>query len=158
MIAGGRIFLFIKKDESINLATLKQSESTNNFGTFTFYNFFLVPEQYNRVTITFQPTSYVVYPDYITSFTKQEHLTMPIVNQQFQTSNVSINDKFDMLSISILLNSERRVNEVVYSTLIEHISLWGAFWGVLFSLFALYFLMFNRKMFYNKTPEWTRFE
>lgn len=37
-------------------------------------------------------------------------------------------------------------------------SLWGAFWGVLFSLFAFYFLMFNRKMFYEKTPDWNRFE
>jgi hypothetical protein len=46
----------------------------------------------------------------------------------------------------------------VYSTLIEHVSLWGAFWGVLFSIFAFYFLMFNRKLFYTGRPEWNRFE
>lgn len=29
------------------------------------------------------------------------------------------------------------------------ISLWGAFWGVLFSAFAAYFLVYNRETFYQ---------
>lgn len=156
MTGGGRMFLFIQKTQSVNLAT--GSKEVDQFGQFEFYNFFLVPGLYNRITITFQPTTFVVYPDYITSFFKRTYQTMPIVDQQFQTSNVSAYNNLDLLSISILLSSQSRVNEVVYSTIIEHISLWGAFWGVLFSLFAFYFLVFNQKMFYARTPEWSRFE
>lgn len=80
------------------------------YGTFSFYNFFLVPGLYNRITITFQPTTYKVYPDYITSFTTKIIDDMPIVGMQFQTSNVTINNPYDMLSISILLSSQQRMN------------------------------------------------
>lgn len=109
MTGGGRIFLFIQKTESVNLATLKKSQS-QTFGTFYFYNFFLVPGLYNRITITIQPTTYIVFPDYITSFTKKQYLNMPIVDQQFQTSNVSSYNPYDMLSISVLLSAEQRIN------------------------------------------------
>lgn len=156
MTAGGRMFLFVQKTQSMNLATGKVGQGA--FAEFDFYNFFLIPGLYNRITITFQPTTYVVYPDYITSWTKKTYLTMPIVDQQFQTSNVTTYNNLDLLSISILLSGQSRINEVVYSTLIEHISLWGAFWGVLFSVFAFYFLVFNRNQFYNKNQGWDRFE
>ena len=36
--------------------------------------------------------------------------------------------------------------------------MWGAFWGVLFALFALLFLTYNRKKFYKKNPEWDKFK
>jgi hypothetical protein len=35
--------------------------------------------------------------------------------------------------------------------------MWGAFWGVLFGIFAIVFLAYNRKQFYRKRPEWNKF-
>jgi len=49
-------------------------------------------------------------------------------------------------------------NRVSFKTLLDHVSMWGAFWGVLFALFALFFLSYNRKKFYAKNPEWERFK
>ncbi len=49
-------------------------------------------------------------------------------------------------------------NRVTYQTLIDHISLWSAFFGVLFSFSALIFLNFNRKKFYNRNPDWDHFK
>jgi hypothetical protein len=63
-----------------------------------------------------------------------------------------------MFSISILLSSQARTVEIVYSTSIDHIAIWGAFWGVLFSVFALFFLAYNRNQFYKKRPDWSKFE
>lgn len=34
------------------------------------------------------------------------------------------------------------------------ISKWGAFWGVLFAAFALYFLSYNKDRFYEKNKTW----
>ena len=43
---------------------------------------------------------------------------------------------------------------MVYQTIIDVVSMWGAFWGVLFAGFALYFLRFNANRFYNSNPKW----
>lgn len=110
------MFLFIEKNQSVNLATLETTNHT--LGGFSFYNLFLVPGLYNRLTITFQPTTYIIYPDYITSFSKRIVQTMPIVDEMFQTSNVTKYNDLDLLSISILISSSAKVNEVVYSNLV----------------------------------------
>jgi hypothetical protein len=49
-------------------------------------------------------------------------------------------------------------NRVSFSTLIDHVSKWGAFWGVLFAIFALFFLSYNKKKFYKKNPTWDKFK
>ena len=49
-------------------------------------------------------------------------------------------------------------NRISRSTLIDHVSRWGALWGVLFAVFALFFLRYNREKFYKKNPEWERFK
>ncbi len=36
--------------------------------------------------------------------------------------------------------------------------MWGAFWGVLFGVFAIIFLTYNRKKFYKKNPHWDKFK
>lgn len=36
--------------------------------------------------------------------------------------------------------------------------MWGAFWGVLFAIFAIIFLTYNKKKFYKKNPEWGNFK
>lgn len=49
-------------------------------------------------------------------------------------------------------------NRISCSTLLDHVSLWGAFWGVLFAAFALFFLSYNRRKFYEKNPKWNQFK
>jgi hypothetical protein len=63
-----------------------------------------------------------------------------------------------MLGIQFQLSPQILNVKVTYRTLLDHISMWGAFWGVLFALFALLFLTYNRKKFYKKNPEWDKFK
>jgi hypothetical protein len=44
--------------------------------------------------------------------------------------------------------------DIVYQTIIDMVSKWGAFWGVLFAGFAFVFLRFNMNRFYDKNPDW----
>lgn len=57
-----------------------------------------------------------------------------------------------MLGINFQLASQVLNVRVTYSSLIDHISMWGAFWGVLFAIFAIIFLTYNKKKFYKKNP------
>jgi hypothetical protein len=56
------------------------------------------------------------------------------------------------------LSSTKIINRVTRSTLIDHISMWGALWGVLFAVFGLIFLSYNRSKFYRKNPDWDKFK
>ena len=60
---------------------------------------------------------------------------------------------FNMQLSPIIIN-----NRVAFSTLLDHVSMWGALWGVLFAVFALLFLSYNRKKFYKKNPHWDKFK
>lgn len=64
----------------------------------------------------------------------------------------------DAVGFNFQLGSHILNNRVTYQTLIDHVSLWSAFFGVIFSLFALFFLDFNRKKFYKRNPEWDHFK
>jgi uncharacterized membrane protein len=80
-----------------------------------------------------------------------------------QTSDVSLNSlnettPLHLLGIYFQLSPQVLNVRVAYSSLIDHISMWGAFWGVLFAVFAIIFLTYNRKKFYKKNPEWDNFK
>lgn len=64
----------------------------------------------------------------------------------------------DMLGIQLQLSSQILNVRVTYKTLLDHISMWGAFWGVLFAIFAIIFLTYNRNKFYKKNPHWNKFK
>jgi hypothetical protein len=64
----------------------------------------------------------------------------------------------NMFSIGILLSPRANVYEVHYQTILTHISLWGALWGVLFSIFAIVFLGYNRNKFRKERPDWSEFD
>lgn len=70
---------------------------------------------------------------------------------------MSTYNQSNLLSISIVLSTQARTVEMVYSTTIDHVAIWGAFWGVLFAGFAIFFLTYNKRQFYNKKPDWNRF-
>ena len=60
---------------------------------------------------------------------------------------------FNMQLSPLIIN-----NRVIYTNFIDHLSLWGAFAGVLFSAFALFFLNFNKRKFYKRHPAWDNFK
>ena len=62
-----------------------------------------------------------------------------------------------MFQIWIRLNENQRNVQVIYSTIIDMISSWGALWGVLLAAFSIYFLTHNQNKFYNKNPDWKNF-
>jgi len=113
-----------------------------------------VPYLYNRINIHMQYNKYQVYPDLLTSFTTHTYPILQILDTDFQNSNVSIYNPMNMLSISFMLSPTSYVYEIHYQTIITHISLWGALWGVLFSIFGLIFLGYNRNKFRKERPDW----
>jgi len=64
----------------------------------------------------------------------------------------------DAIAFNLQLSPMIVNNRISFETLIDHISLWGAFWGVLFAIFAIFFLSYNKKKFYKKNPDWSKFK
>lgn len=79
-------------------------------------------------------------------------------------SNVTANDyrknlePLNMLGINFQLSPQMMNVRVSYVTLLDHVSKWGAFFNVLFAVFALFFLAYNKNKFYKKNPDWDRFK
>ena len=63
-----------------------------------------------------------------------------------------------MLGITFQLAAQGLNVRVVYSTLLDHVAKWGAFFNVLFAVFAIIFLAYNKNKFYEKNPDWGRFK
>lgn len=63
-----------------------------------------------------------------------------------------------MLGITFQLASQVLNVRVSYTTLLDHVAKWGAFFNVLFAVFAIIFLAYNKKRFYQKNPDWDRFK
>ena len=64
----------------------------------------------------------------------------------------------DAIAFNMQLSPIKLKNKVNRSTIVDHLSMWGALWGVLFSFFAMLFLGSNRKKFYKKNPDWDHFK
>ena len=62
-----------------------------------------------------------------------------------------------MLGINFQLAAQSLNVKVTYITLLDHVSKWGAFFNVLFGIFAIYFLAYNQNKYYKKNPEWAKF-
>lgn len=52
----------------------------------------------------------------------------------------------------MILHPEVMNTRITFVTLIDHVSKWGALWGVLFAVFAFIFLSYNRNKYYRKNP------
>jgi hypothetical protein len=63
-----------------------------------------------------------------------------------------------MLGITYQLAAQTLNVRVVYTTLLDHVAKWGAFFNVLFAVFAIFFLAYNKNKFYQRNPEWDRFK
>ena len=64
----------------------------------------------------------------------------------------------DAIAFNMQMAPQMVINKISYTTIIDHVSKWGALFGVLFSVFGLLFLSFNRKKFYHKNPDWNKFK
>jgi hypothetical protein len=64
----------------------------------------------------------------------------------------------DAIAFNMQLSPIKLKNKVSRSTIIDHLSSWGALSGVLFAAFALFFLTYNKKKFYKRNPDWDRFK
>ena len=123
------------------------------------YNFFVVEGFYKRITINFQVVKTEVLPDYFWRWSSEQTLRLQVDTIYEQLSKVdSVVNNPDALAFNFQLSPYILNNRVAFSTLLDHISKWGAFWGVLFAVFGLAFLSYNRKKFYNKNPEWSKFK
>ena len=151
LLSKGRLFFFLVKPGGMNFATEKQTPDG-----FTLLYYFMVPGFYNRAELSIRKSNYIVRPDYLTSFTTNQFSTLDQVNEKIymsKTPNPSL-----LFLIWMRLDQSEEFDEIVYINVIDSISLWGALWGVLFSMFAFYFLKHNRKRFYEKKPEWNEFD
>lgn len=63
-----------------------------------------------------------------------------------------------MLSITFQLAPQIQNIRMSYDTIFDQVAKWGAFFNVLFTFFALFFLGYNRRKFYKKNPDWDRFK
>ena len=151
ILSKGRLFFFIAKPGSTNFATEKRSPEE-----FTLLYYFMVPGFYNRAELAIRKNNYKVKPDYLTRFYTQEYSTLTQVSEKIYMSKTP--DPTLLFLIWLRLDQNEEFNDIVFFTLIDNISLWGALWGVLFSMFAFYFLKHNRKRFYERKPEWVEFD
>jgi hypothetical protein len=154
----GRFFLFIENEVDDSSVSLEKDFNKDN--NFQLYNFFVVPGFYKRVTIYFEVVKTEILPDYFFRF-KTEYAERLQVGSVFESTSVvnSLNaSNTDAIAFNLQLAPNILHNRVSYSTIIDHVSMWGAFAGVLFSAFAFYFLAFNRRKFYNKNPNWNNFK
>ncbi len=154
MTSGGRVFLFVRKNATVNYATNNQQEKGIDFD---YYNFFLMPYVYNRINLQSGISQTLVYPDFFFSFRQQTHQDFNIQGYETAPSNVSVFNRSSLLSVNFILNPNIEHVEVVFPTLMDVMGQVGAFWGVLCTMFGLCFLYYNRVRFYEKYPAWHDF-
>ncbi len=139
---------------------MSKDATDNNGNNYLQYNFFILQDFYKRVTINFQVVRTEVLPDYFTRWRKEitERVQIDSIQEQISKVDSIYKSNTDAIAFNLQLSPDILNNRVAFTTLIDHVSLWGAFWGVLFAVFALFFLSYNRKKFYKKNPEWDRFK
>ena len=154
----GRFFLFIE-DQVDNSSLSLQTEFPKD-NRFLLYNFFVIPNYYKRITIKFEVVKTQILPDYFFRFSNEytQRLQVQSVFEELSVVNSGNASATDAIAFNMQLAPYVLHNRISCQTIIDHISLWGAFFGVLFSGFAFLFLSFNRKKFYNKNPDWNNFK
>ena len=64
----------------------------------------------------------------------------------------------DAIAFNFQLDPEIMTTKITFTTLLDHVSMWGALFGVLFSAFGLIFYRLNREKYYRRNPDWNRFK
>lgn len=71
---------------------------------------------------------------------------------------MSIFNSYLIASFTISISAELTEVEVHYSTIIEHVSMWGALASLIFTIMALCCLAYNKNKFLKKNPSWGQFD
>ena len=64
----------------------------------------------------------------------------------------------DLFSISFQLSGQVEHVRASYDNLLDRVAKWGAFANLVFTIFCIIFLAYNRKKFYERHPEWDKFK
>jgi hypothetical protein len=153
----GRFFLFVQNipDDS----AISKETSAPNGNNYLLYNFFVLEGFYKRININFAVIKTEILPDYFFRWTPKTTTRLEIENIFEELSVVNyVPNNTDALSFNFQLSPTITNNRITVTTLLDRVSLWGAFWGVLFAVFALLFLSYNRRKFYKKNPQWNKFK
>ena len=62
------------------------------------------------------------------------------------------------MSVSMIISSKINNFEIHFETLLAKLSLWGASMSVVFAIFAICFLAYNRRKFLRHNPDWGNFD
>jgi hypothetical protein len=118
---------------------------------------------YKRISVNFEVVKTEVLPDYFWRFTPETYQRLQVGSILEQTSNTTINDleknrtSLQMLGITFQLSGEIQHVRASYETILDRVSKWGAFSNLIFTILCIFFLSFNRKKFYERHPEWEKF-
>ncbi|CAK63901.1 unnamed protein product (macronuclear) [Paramecium tetraurelia] len=152
--AGGRILLYVR-DNSPNFdLTTGQSVESVPYST---YQYFLMPGLYPRTEIFFQLEKYTIKPDFLRRW--QDDVRTFLSTQKINSwiTNVSVYNTYNAYQIGFRTELTQQISVLTYQTSFDMISIVGAFWGVLFSTFAAYFLVYNQNTFYRENKQWEDF-
>ena len=105
-----------------------------------------------------------MYPDYFNYWSVENTTKLNLKYITEQTSDVTANAEMyntvplEMMGIQFQLSPTIINVRVSYSNLLDHVGKWGGFCNALFTLFAIFFLRYNRDKFYKKNPIWDKFK
>ena len=93
-------------------------------------------------------------PDFFFRWSTEQNTRIQVQSVFEETSITNTLDPShpDAIAFNMMLAPYIVRNRISYSTIIDHVSQWGALFGVLFSVFGIIFLSFNRQKFYKKNP------
>ncbi|CAD8202077.1 unnamed protein product [Paramecium octaurelia] len=152
--AGGRILLYVRDNSpNFDLTTGKSVESV----PYSTYQYFLMPGLYPRTEIFFQLEKYTIKPDYLRRWSDDVRLFLSTEKINSWITNVTVYSSDNAYQIGFRSELTQQISVLTYQTSFGMISIVGAFWGVLFSTFAAYFLIYNQNVFYRENKQWEDF-
>jgi hypothetical protein len=109
MLAGGRLFFFINEPQGFDY---RAGQIIYSEYPFEIYNFFLIPDLYNRINIQFQHSVFYTYPNYLTSFMSSESSYIKTISPVSMMSNVSVYNTELIMSITMEMSADMYEYEI----------------------------------------------
>jgi hypothetical protein len=128
----------------------------NDYEPFKSLAYYLNPTVRAISIIDMQPTTIISSPDLFHTFTTSTVEALFYERERNLIGMIPPGGS-DILSIDFRLTDSSETENKVPQTLLQLISLWGAFWGVLGAVGGIYFLYYNQKMFYMENPKLRNF-
>lgn len=151
----GRLFVFIKQYDTYDYVT---GSNATDAPLFTSYYYFILMDQYNRAEVKIQAEDITINPNLLTSFTNQQMERLSLVQQNFYVSEVPSTTSHDLFVWWCDMQDTSLVTTVAYTTILDFLSDVAAMWGLIFAIFAFYFLRYNQKGYYSEKPHMSNFD